>query len=311
MMLARLNGFSSRNLLAGALCTIVLSPPGAGQTSAEPTPEAASKMPISVEAFRDPRPRNVPRPAYPHEELYKDGEGWVIVSMMVDPKGRPFEVEVDRSSGNKVFEKLAVEAMKRATFEPGSVDGKPVESVYEIKYNFVNQAFTPGARPEFIKAYKSFESAFQANDRAAADAAMQNLKVTTLYEDAHYALALYDYATRWGNGQQQESALWRALGEDELLSLETRRFVLLSNLQLQLKRNDFFEVLGMWDRLRKAGVDKDTAAKIKPVLEQIERLRTGRTRTGCLAPSARTVPGLFTSSREAFELRLPRVSSPR
>jgi TonB family protein len=275
MILARLNGFSGRNLLAGALYCVLLSPVGAGQTPDEPPPAVASKEGVSVETFRDPLLKNAPEPAYPLRELYRGGEGWVILSMMVDPQGKPFEVGVERSSGNRLFEKLAVKSMERATFEPGSFDGKPVESVYEMRYKFVNAVFTPGAYPEFISAYKSLQRAFDANDRAAADAEMQKLKVTTLYEDAHYGLAQYVYATRWGNAQQQESALWRALALDGYLSPPERRFALLANFQFQLKRKDFFQALRMWDLLKKAGVDKDTAAKIEPTIEQVERIRNG------------------------------------
>jgi TonB family protein len=219
----------------------------------------------------------MPKPEYPLHESYSGREGWVVVSTMVDPYGKPFEVGVDRSSGNKLFEKLAVEAMEHATFEPGSVNGKPVESVFETKYTFTIDYLPPGARPGFMNAYKSLQDALDANDHAAADAAMQSLKVTTLYEDAHYGLAQYVYATRWGSAQQQESALWRALALDGYLSPPERQFALLANFQVQLKRKDFFQVLRMGNFLQKAGVDKDTAAKIKTTMERVEGIRTGPT----------------------------------
>jgi TonB family protein len=202
-------------------------------------------------------------------------EGWVIISAMVDPDGKPFEVGVERSSGNKNMETLAVQSIERATFEPGTSDGRPVESVFEMKYVFQNGSFTPGAHPAFIRAYGALQEAVRTGDRAAADAAIQKLTITTLYEDAYLGLAQYIYATRWGDADAQLRGLLRALGGEEFLAHTQRRAVIVAALQHQLERHDYFEVLQLWQRLQKVGVDKDTAANIRPVIGQIETLRTG------------------------------------
>jgi TonB family protein len=227
---------------------------------------------VAVETFTDPRPNKLVKPGYP---AFQSTEGWVIVSAMVDPQGKAFEVGVERSTGNKDFERVAVEAMGQATFYPGTIGGKPIESVIEGKYVFTIPNYTPGARLHFIDAYKSLHSAVKANDHAAADAAIQKLQVTTLYEDTYYWLAQYEYAALWGNESQQEIALWRTIGGDEYLRPEERRTILLTNFKLQVRKHDYFQALKMWDSLRAAGVDREITAKIKPILDQIEQIRTG------------------------------------
>ncbi len=42
--------------------------------------------------------------AYPRNEVTDGREGWVVLNMMIDPKGKPYEVMVADSSGNPAFE---------------------------------------------------------------------------------------------------------------------------------------------------------------------------------------------------------------
>ena len=68
---------------------------------------------------------------------------------MVDPSGKPVEITVIRSTGIKTFEQVAVKALGRSTFVPGSLDGKPIESGDEMTYFFLNPNPELSARPEF------------------------------------------------------------------------------------------------------------------------------------------------------------------
>jgi TonB family protein len=188
-------------LPVAALCG-VLAVAGA-QQAPTPPPESPPGERVAADSFHDPRPTNIPRTSFPVEEQQNVQEGWVIVSMMVDPQGKPFEVGVVTSTGNKTFEHLAVKAMEKATFIPGALDNKPIESVYEIKYTFQIEDLGPGAREEFVHTYSAFQRALNAHDQAAAQAALQKLKITTLYEDAFYGLAAYRYAEQWGDERQQ------------------------------------------------------------------------------------------------------------
>jgi TonB family protein len=282
VILGRALQASGGSFLAAALCCALLGLARAQQTPDQP-PEGSSAAPVSVETFRDPRPVSIPWPSYgvpsravagSAEELQDAGDGWVTLSMMVDAQGKPFEVGVVRSTGNKRFEQLAVRVMERATFEPASLGGKPIPSVYEREYRF-RQFGSQGARGGFIDGFKALQSACTADDRAAANAAMQKMSVTTLYEDAYYGMAQYLYASRWGDVSQQETGLWRAIAGQTFLSSADRTAILLANFKLQAQKHDYFQALRMGELLKKSSADPDLMAKLEPIIETIEQLRKG------------------------------------
>jgi TonB family protein len=272
MIHAPVRELPGRCLLVAGLWGMLIS--AHGQTPESASPENAATQRVETDTFREPRPKDIPEPIYPFQENMTGEEGWVILSMMVNAQGKPFEVGVVRSTGNKTFEKLAVKSMEHASLYPGTVNNAPVESVFEIRYTFQNPSYTPGAHPEFIAAYKALGTAINKGDRVAADVAMKGLQVKTLYEDAYYGVAQYKYALRWGDANQQEKALWRALGGASYLSRDLHRVALLANLDLQLQKHDYSEVLRLWELLSRLHMDKDTQARWAPVIEQVKQLRT-------------------------------------
>ena len=214
-------------------------------------------------------------------ELLGGIEGWVQPAFMVDPAGKPFEVTVTRSHGDRTFEKAATRAIERSTFEPGSLNGKAVESGYELKYLFVSDKAEsyPGASHDFAKADKALMRAIAANDRAAADAALKGLKITNLYEDAYFGLATYSYAAKWGDATQQLAGLRRAIAEENLaryLPQDAFRSALLACMELELNAHEYAEAfdavetparLGIRQRPRKRGIG--------PIFEQLRRTSRG------------------------------------
>jgi TonB family protein len=235
---------------------------------------------VAVGAFLDPSPVREPK-----RDTFSliGGEpwgGWVRLSMMVDSHGKPFDVGIEQSSGNKSLERYFVGAWQRVKFKPATVNGEPVESVYETTQVVGVFERGVGARPDmqqaFVSAYEALQTAIGAKDRAAADAAMKRMKVTTLYEDAIYGLAQFQYTTVWGGDPHQlADVLSRALIDDALLPTSERKVLLLGDIHVQLQLHDYFQVLYLWDRLQKVGVDQATAAKITPAIEQIKQLRAG------------------------------------
>jgi len=163
-----------------------------------------------VEVFQGPSRKHIDKPLYPFDEVRKYGEGWVKLGFMVDTAGKPIEITVLDSPGNKDFEKAAIGALRISTFVPGSLHGKPTESGTDLTYIFLEQTPALGAEPEFTDAYKSLLKAVAAKDKAAAEAAISMLKITNLYEDAFFGLARYNYARIWGTDAEQLAGLRRA-----------------------------------------------------------------------------------------------------
>ncbi len=116
---------------------------------------------------------------------------------MVDATGKPFEVTVFSSGGDKAFEQASVQVIQKSTFEPASVNGKPVESGMEMLYKFMTD--TNGATMAFRASYKSANASINSGDRTEAAGATAILKGSNLYEDSYVALAKYAYASKWGD----------------------------------------------------------------------------------------------------------------
>jgi TonB family protein len=267
-------------LLFGALAcamSVLVSARTLAQAPPESKSEATPSERTPIELFTAPHPKKIDMESFPSSQL--DNEGWVELAFMVDTSGKPFEVTVIRSTGNSTFEKVAVKSMEHSTFEPGKLNGAPVESGLEMKYMFKDwrRQQSPGANPAFFKTYKALIAAVNSGDRAAADEAMQKLKITNLYEDAYFGIATYQYASKYGDEGQQLEGLRRAIAREDYaryLPRDLFRFALFTCMQLELKDHQYAEAVATWKRLEKAGIDKDSAARIRETIAKVERIRT-------------------------------------
>lgn len=262
-----------RSLCIGLLASL----PAVAQSPAEPETSAPIADKIPVEVYQAPRAIKIDKPDYPIGELLEGGEGWVNVGFMVGANGKPFEVAVLKSTGNKIFEDAAVKAIENSTFNPALSNGQPVESVAAEKFVFRDPSLGAGAHPGFVAAYSSVLKAIAAGDQAAADSAMKKLIIKNLYEDAYYGLATYNYARKWGDDWQQLEGLRRAIaGEDRAGFLADKLFnyALRACLQLELQTHEYGEAVVTWNRLQKSGVEAKVAAQIKNTMDKVQQLRS-------------------------------------
>ncbi|MGB6451002.1 MAG: hypothetical protein WBE92_09645 [Steroidobacteraceae bacterium] len=51
--------------------------------------------------------------------------------------------------------------------------------------------------------------------------------------------------------------------------------ILRTRLQLELETHEYAEAITSWEQLQKAGVDQSTAAALGPIMQQVEKLRSG------------------------------------
>ena len=202
-------------------------------------------------------------------------EGWVTLSMMVDSTGKPFEAAVTESTGNSLLEEAALSKAEKSRYTPALENGKPVESAVSVQYLFVLFGAT-GARPEFIRTYKAFQNAVSAQDRGAADLCLQSLKVTNLYEDAYFGVALYQYAKLWGTDREQLRGLARAILNDarsHYLPDDLHQSILFAYFNLEVHDHLYSEALTMGARIQKLNLDSKTAKAIGSVLEQMQKVK--------------------------------------
>lgn len=78
---------------------------------------------------------------YPYLPDGKSQEGWVIVELDIDAKGRPYNASVVQSDGGKVFHRSSLRALKKFRYAPATLDGVPVAVTgkrYKISYNYTD-----------------------------------------------------------------------------------------------------------------------------------------------------------------------------
>ena len=214
---------------------------------------------------------------YPLNELQQNGEGWVVVAMMVDQNGKPYEVAVDSSSGSKVFEEAAVKAVENATYAPALENGVPVESTTKLKIHYDEQKPYPAAKHEFAVAYSDLVKAVKTKDRVAADAAMKRMIARNLYEDAYAGLAAYQYARVWGNEAQQRDGLKRAIAGEahaQYLSKEDFASAEIQCLVLDVRLHDYADAIKLWGMIQNNGIDPATFSKLQPMMQAVDAIRT-------------------------------------
>jgi TonB family protein len=92
--------------------------------------------PVHSIAVTKPNVLESPNPEYSLEAKNKHVTGLVVLSVVVGTDGRAHDIRVQRSLGYGLDQK-AVEAVRKWTFEPGKVNGKPapVQVVIDISFH--------------------------------------------------------------------------------------------------------------------------------------------------------------------------------
>lgn len=236
--------------------------------------------PVVLEVFKGPEAVNPRPPPYPWTERAAGRDGWVVLKFMVDPQGKPYEICVSDSSGNIAFKRAAIKTLQTWTFQPASLDGKPVDAAHKYKFYFVltdGGARQRGASESFVRRYRLLRGALKAGDRQLADELFAKLKVENLYEEAYYHFARYSYYLRWGDESQQLFSLRGAIAEESRADyLPDKLFVaaLQSLLPLEIRAKNFADVMEVWEKLKANGADGAVAENVRAAINEIEALRT-------------------------------------
>jgi len=90
---------------------------------------------VASKVIKPPKAKHLPDPTYPEGETKSGNEARVFLHAVVDDKGNIRTPTVDSSPG-PAFANAAIEAVKRWTFEPGKLNGKPVAVLIKIEIEF-------------------------------------------------------------------------------------------------------------------------------------------------------------------------------
>jgi len=229
-----------------------------------------------LEVFVGPKGKVIKSPNYPRREQQQGREGWVQLGMMISPEGKAYEVVVTDSTGNKAFEKAALNAVKKWVFQPALMDGVPIDAGSNFKIKFALSG-AAGASSKFVRAIGRFKKHIANDDKEAADKELSSIRVKNLYEDAFLNIARYSYYEKWGSDYQRLYALRRGIAhEDDAHYLPKKLYVtaLLSMFFLEVKQKDFARALKTWKLLEGRKLDDNTVSSLQNVVNKITVLES-------------------------------------
>jgi len=100
---------------------------------AVPAPPAPPTAPV---ATSQPQPISTPAPRYPAQALRRGEQGTVMVSAEISAEGVPSSVEVARSSGSRLLDRAAVDAVRHWRFRPAMAGGRPTAGRVQVPISF-------------------------------------------------------------------------------------------------------------------------------------------------------------------------------
>lgn len=122
---------------AAATAAVPATPEPAAAPAPKPVPPPEKPAPApapAVAATPPPAPVTTPAqllksvpPTYPTDAFRSGREGWVEVEFTITTDGTVTNAKVANAQPSRVFNQAALEAVRRWTFKPRTVDGKPVE----------------------------------------------------------------------------------------------------------------------------------------------------------------------------------------
>jgi protein TonB len=113
----------------------ITPPPVAISAISQPSTQAV--VPPMVESVAYVR---APAPRYPNESRRRREHGTVLLRVLVDPSGRPAQIQVEHSSGFERLDSAARQAVEQAMFRPHEVNGVPQAAQVLIPIEFTRRA---------------------------------------------------------------------------------------------------------------------------------------------------------------------------
>jgi protein TonB len=108
------------------------------ETAPPPPPAAPAPPRPATVATSQPQPVSMPSPRYPAQALRSGEQGTVMVSAEIDANGVPSDVGVAKSSGSRLLDRAAVDAVRHWRFRPAMADGQPAPGRVQVPISFKN-----------------------------------------------------------------------------------------------------------------------------------------------------------------------------
>jgi len=271
---------AERGLLVAAVALLggPLAPP---PSPSDADARADDTAPSSLESGTWAKPIERVNPNYPSREARRGVEGWVQVSFLVTPEGSVEDILIEDSSGRQSFEKATLKAVRRWTYEPATMDGKPVEQCHtkvRVQYALDQPTRERGARQHFKSEFQKANQLLSEGKLQEAHAAIDEIEdqyVTTLYESSRLWILRSMLQEKEGDELGQLTSLKRSIsGDGEYIESSLYVGVMLRIVNLDLKFQHYADALDAIETLKDLDVDNDTATKLATIEQELEQLKT-------------------------------------
>jgi protein TonB len=109
---------------------VAIAPSAPAAPPAPPAPPQPRTVTSGIEYLQPPQPD------YPAVSRRMGEEGKAVLRILVNDKGRPERIEVQKSSGSTRLDEAARQSVSRAVFKPFIEDGKPVAAYAIVPIKF-------------------------------------------------------------------------------------------------------------------------------------------------------------------------------
>lgn len=211
------------------------------------------------------QPLKRPKPRFPDEYLRSGYEGWVSVSFVVKVDGTVDDLMVEDSTSN-LFEPLALDAVKKWTYRPATLEGQPVEQAYTA--NVIVFAVEPirGPSRPFVQTYQDVRALLVEGNVDAAQRRIAELSQSDglNLRERSYVFAM-DAALRQRKGEEgrQLRSLQRAtIQRGRFLDPEAYASALSSLFVLRMNRQEIRRALEVFAELQRVTTPSPTLVDV-------------------------------------------------
>jgi TonB family protein len=242
---------------------------------------ADDAAPTSLESGTRARSLQKVMPHYPEKEEQRGIEGWVQVSFVIQPDGTVGETLIEDSSGRRAFEEATIRATKKWTYEPATMNGKPIEQCHtQVLMMFEMDKYSKkrsGAKLRFKKHYEEASQLLKEGKLAEARSTIDEMKenhVTNLYERSRLWILRSMLQEKEGDDLGQLESLQRGVsGGVGYVEPKFYLAVMLKIFNLQMQYQHYADSLKTLETLEGLDLDDGMAAKLELIKNQIAGLR--------------------------------------
>ncbi|MFT5756705.1 MAG: TonB family protein [Alteromonadaceae bacterium] len=161
-------------------------------------------------------------PKYPINEAKSGRDGWVVMSYVIEPNGSTSNILIEDSSGSRGFEREALKALKKWSYQPASENGENIQQCKNtVQLDFKMKRKQSGVTKKFYRLYNHFNEALKQNnqeDIANYYPKIKTFKLNTHLESYYKFSILAEYEKNKKNKTAQLNYLNKALRFSESYS---------------------------------------------------------------------------------------------